>query len=307
MNFLDTFLASLQIQKIADTASDVNTVIPDILRYDTISQEDNPNLLIYAPLVNAAGTISVLNLNAFILTDFPYATMLYTENGNGRLTVNEKEYAVPEHTLALIAPDTNYTFQPTILPWKFKLIFFQYNHSPFMQLFKDKPVINMNIPSQSNVLLNLNVLTTLPVHMTEASFVSAHMALNGILSFLYFVEMQSIAEHDDAFLPSNVLKIKSYLDAHYSEEFSLTLLEKLFYMSKYQICHIFSKHLGISPLQYINKLRLTQAKKLLLTSEYSINEISSIVGFDNYSHFARLFKREYGLTPAAFRQLALEN
>ncbi|MGN0395793.1 MAG: helix-turn-helix domain-containing protein, partial [Coprococcus sp.] len=167
--------------------------------------------------------------------------------------------------------------------------------------------INLNTPAQSNILLNLSILTTLPEEMTESSLISSFMALNGILSFLYFVQIQQVNEHDDTFLPSNVLKIKKYIDTHYEEVFSLALLEEIFHMSKYQICHLFSKYLGTSPLQYLNHLRLEQAKKLLLISEHSIHEISSTVGFDNYNHFIRLFKREYGLTPAVFRQLALEN
>ena len=49
------------------------------------------------------------------------------------------------------------------------------------------------------------------------------------------------------------------------------------------------------------------AKKMLLTTDNTVHEISSKVGYDNVNHFINLFKKENGVTPSVFRQKALKD
>ncbi len=63
----------------------------------------------------------------------------------------------------------------------------------------------------------------------------------------------------------------------------------------------FRKELGITPTQFINKLRLTYAANLLFNTDQEIVDVSYEVGLDNLSYFYRLFKQQYGMTPAQFR------
>ena len=51
------------------------------------------------------------------------------------------------------------------------------------------------------------------------------------------------------------------------------------------------------PLRYLNSLRLRKARNLLQNKEHSVTEIARVVGFNNYNHFGRLFRKRYGCTP----------
>lgn len=50
-----------------------------------------------------------------------------------------------------------------------------------------------------------------------------------------------------------------------------------------------------------------EAKKILLTTDFSIHEVSSMIGYENTNHFINLFKKYVGSTPGKFRQKALED
>ena len=50
-------------------------------------------------------------------------------------------------------------------------------------------------------------------------------------------------------------------------------------------------------LQYINDMRLKSAQNLLKTNEYTVTEVAEAVGFLDYNHFGRLFRKHYGYTP----------
>jgi transcriptional regulator GlxA family with amidase domain len=60
---------------------------------------------------------------------------------------------------------------------------------------------------------------------------------------------------------------------------------------------------GVTLIDYVQNLRLEEAKRLLETTNRPVEEISAAVGYENSSFFGRLFKRRCGLTPAAYRKM----
>jgi len=64
----------------------------------------------------------------------------------------------------------------------------------------------------------------------------------------------------------------------------------------------FKLYMKISPAQYILSLRMVNAQSLLENTEYNIGEIAEIVGYDNPLYFSRVFKKEYGVSPAQYRK-----
>ncbi len=67
---------------------------------------------------------------------------------------------------------------------------------------------------------------------------------------------------------------------------------------------MFKSQVGIGFLhtEYVNAKRLDYAKELLLTTSYSIREISILSGFGNDNYFSRIFKASTGVSPTRFRE-----
>ena len=55
-------------------------------------------------------------------------------------------------------------------------------------------------------------------------------------------------------------------------------------------------------MQYLLSIRINNAAVLLETTDYNINEISTIVGYDNPLYFSRLFRKQKGLSPSDYRK-----
>ena len=101
------------------------------------------------------------------------------------------------------------------------------------------------------------------------------------------------------------IKIKNYIDSHYSQNITLDFLSNLTYMNKFHLVHTFTKQIGLSPINYAINKRIQEAKNLLSTTSYSIRDIASIVGFSNSSYFSQMFKKVAGLTPKNYRDKIL--
>jgi len=74
-------------------------------------------------------------------------------------------------------------------------------------------------------------------------------------------------------------------------------------MSPSHFSRIFRKVVGMSYQEYVNSMRITEAKELLRTSPRSISEIAVYLGFADATGFGRIFKKLTGHTPSAYRGL----
>ncbi|MGL5379856.1 AraC family transcriptional regulator [Clostridium sp.] len=97
------------------------------------------------------------------------------------------------------------------------------------------------------------------------------------------------------------IKIKNYIDSHYSENITLDFLSELTYVNKFHLVHTFTKQIGVSPINYVINRRIEESKNLLTTTNYSIRDIASIVGFSNSSYFSQMFKKITGTSPKGYR------
>lgn len=68
------------------------------------------------------------------------------------------------------------------------------------------------------------------------------------------------------------------------------------------LCKSFQRYYDETPTDFINRLRVLQAARRLKESDVKVAAIAAELGFDSLSHFHRLFKRHYGLTPAGYRR-----
>ena len=94
--------------------------------------------------------------------------------------------------------------------------------------------------------------------------------------------------------------------AYYSTEdknITLDTLSNLSYVNKFHLVHLFTKQMGTSPINYLINKRIEEAKNLLTTTNHSIRDISTIVGFSNSSYFSQMFKKTTGDSPRSYKNL----
>ena len=97
------------------------------------------------------------------------------------------------------------------------------------------------------------------------------------------------------------LKMIHYIDTHYDQGLSLGDLALEMNLNANYLSQVFKKETGKTFLKYVTDLRIEKAKAMLDSGNYSISEIASALGFNDYFYFLKTFKRVTGLTPKQYR------
>jgi AraC family transcriptional regulator, regulatory protein of adaptative response / methylphosphotriester-DNA alkyltransferase methyltransferase len=97
--------------------------------------------------------------------------------------------------------------------------------------------------------------------------------------------------------------IAEYIDKNFTERLTLETLANICHGSPYHMHRIFKKIKGMTPVEYIQEVRVHAAKKYLIQTNKAIGDIGICVGMANAPYFITLFKKKTGQTPAQFRQM----
>lgn len=99
-----------------------------------------------------------------------------------------------------------------------------------------------------------------------------------------------------------VKQVTDFILAHLAQDLSLEALAQQAGFSAYHFARLFRQTTGESPHQFVLRQRIAEAQRLLTETGLPLARIAVETGFANQSHFTRIFKRQLGLTPRAYRR-----
>lgn len=135
---------------------------------------------------------------------------------------------------------------------------------------------------------------------TVANLVSSHFTHELKLSYTTtFLNTPGYHFHDDEL----IISIQEYLHRGFNTDIAMLKLGELFDLSQRSLNRRFKKATGLSPVQYLQQIRLDKAKELLKTTNLSISEVADRVGYPDNAYFSALFKRMVSLSPGEYRRL----
>ncbi len=92
-----------------------------------------------------------------------------------------------------------------------------------------------------------------------------------------------------------------YIREHYAEQITLEDAAKSVFLSPFYLSHTLKDELGITFIEYLTRVRMEEAKKLLASKALSLQAVAEAVGYDDASYFSKVFKKNAGITPNKYR------
>lgn len=106
----------------------------------------------------------------------------------------------------------------------------------------------------------------------------------------------------DAKVPASIAKVQSYVLKNIDEEFNIERLAKLAAMSPRHFTRVFTREMKITPMEFVQNVRIDHARQLLETSDIPIKAVAYHSGFGSTRYMRILFSEKLGLTPAQYRR-----
>ncbi|WP_018930502.1 AraC family transcriptional regulator [Gracilibacillus lacisalsi] len=112
------------------------------------------------------------------------------------------------------------------------------------------------------------------------------------------IEHATVNRHQHALINDMI----TYINERFHQDITLSILADAFFLHEQSISKLFKQSIGCSFTEYLNAVRITEAKRLLTETKLKINQITRKVGYTNHVHFWRIFKKFTGMSPNNYRQ-----
>ncbi len=132
--------------------------------------------------------------------------------------------------------------------------------------------------------------------------IKAHSILQDIL---YRLSVLCIQKNNNL-NTERIFESTKYIESYYFKPIQLKDLADISNMSISNFRRIFTEVYGIPPIEYLNFIKISHAKNLLKSQNYTVSEIAEMTGFNSLYYFCRAFKKTEGISPSTFKSMFLE-
>ncbi|MEO0839028.1 MAG: AraC family transcriptional regulator [Cyanobacteria bacterium J06643_5] len=152
--------------------------------------------------------------------------------------------------------------------------------------------------------MGLALKTELELNGVDSKFYADSMAtaLSMHLLSRYSSRKPQIKQYTGGLSNYKLKEVIDYIQENLDKKLTQIELSNLLCMSPHYFATLFKQSMGMTPYQYVMKSRIEKAKQLLLKRKLTIVEICGEVGFQNQSHFTRVFRQYTNVTPKKFRE-----
>jgi len=147
--------------------------------------------------------------------------------------------------------------------------------------------------------------------ITEADMVRLNQGVATVMSKGLY-DVNEMLSHIESALSRNrtlgtesqrlVRKAMAYIHEHYAEELTREVVARHINVSEVHLARCFRQETGITPMAYLNRYRINQAKTILTTTNESITSVAMAVGFSDSNYFSRFFREKVGCSPLVYRR-----
>ena len=95
---------------------------------------------------------------------------------------------------------------------------------------------------------------------------------------------------------------RDYIADNYLDAFDLHRVAQSSHMSPFHFSRAFKKAYGETPNEFLIRIRIEKAKRLLITENYSVSEVCERVGYVSLGSFSSLFQKQVGMAPTNYRR-----
>ncbi|WP_019914890.1 helix-turn-helix transcriptional regulator [Paenibacillus sp. HW567] len=247
-------------------------------------------------------TDSSYHWNGMERTDGPLLLFQYTMNGAGMFDTGQESLRIGSGRafLAEIPSRHRYYHPGGSVPWEF--LFLLFRPQPLLPLWEEIKAKLGPAPLIDPGSTPIRILRDIAREAHLGRIADPYIASSLLYQFMMELGRLSLnSPRTESEWPAAVRDSVKFIKAHYNSMIGQEQLAEKMGLSKFHLLRTFSKYVGVTPNEYVNRVRIEHAVELLRTTDWSIEAIAVQVGYSSGSYFIKVFQKLTGQTPGSFR------
>lgn len=233
-----------------------------------------------------------------------FSELFYVVDGEGTFCVEDENFSIRRNDLVVVNPNivhTEYSSQKHPLEY----IVLGVEHLCFEKKDSSQYLV-FHSPEKEEEKKDIDFYFR-TIHREMSREQEKYAQVCGyLLGALIILLMRRTGEKAE-FLPTEhasreCSRVRRFIDYNYKNEITLDTLAGIAGLNRYYFSHVFTKYYGQSPMNYLNRRRITASQELLASTDMTIAAIASQCGFSSQSYYAQSFKKTCGQSPAQYRK-----
>lgn len=234
-----------------------------------------------------------------------YYTFHFVTEGCGVLRTRNHTYSIQAGEGFLLYPHELCYYTPDLMtPWTYYWVGFHSDKAHLLDGISTRkhPTFTHNEVSL-NIAKQIHQLTksSLPISLKDYQFLGYLYSLFYQLKLINHPTIH-LEGHGQRYLDYAI----SYISQYYHRSLTINEIAAYVHIDRTYLFKLFKDAYGLSPKAYLIAYRMNKATDLLSHEELTIKEVAKAVGYEDYSLFSRIFKKNKGISPRAYRRLNLE-
>ncbi|MCR8635094.1 AraC family transcriptional regulator [Paenibacillus radicis (ex Xue et al. 2023)] len=236
----------------------------------------------------------------------PVPMLCFIAKGKGTLTVNDATYSVEPLQLFYFAPGMTLEAASRGKELEYYLIIIETvaaakrnNHWKLQSsigLLHSLPAGRLYIQDAKQLLQRIDELYTTVNNRTVSNLIDPDLQLQSLIDLIARGIRQ---EPSDGTQSNGIDSCITYMHQHFHEKITRETLAEIAKLTPNAFCRSFKRQTGSNPTDYLNTIRINQAKSRL-TPDCSIKDVAVTIGYGSEYYFSRIFKESVGISPSLF-------
>ncbi|MCX7920758.1 MAG: AraC family transcriptional regulator [Clostridia bacterium] len=254
------------------------------------------------------------------LSSHEFFEMVYIKKGNAIFEISGQSPAIGPNDIIIIKPNQLHRFivksdtgcEFIVLSFKFvnqvNSGFWEASLEDFLNFVSNKEAgafIRLKVSQKNEIIVLLNrILKERESTEIGSEFLNYLMVLElfVLISRALKMEWENSIEDKSPKLKELIRASVKYINNNFERDISIAHIARYVFLSPSYFTRAFKEDMGISPINYLLKVRIERAKELLTDTYIKISDIALSVGFSNQQRFNEIFKKHMDITPLQYRK-----